>query len=158
MTRRRSRAVKPARCVTYALCALASVAFAGNAMAAPPQGITLGNPWLRFILPSRPAAGYFTLTNTSDKARVLDGVTSPACGELMLHRSIHEGGVDRMTMESSVEIPAHGTLSFAPGGYHLMCVAPAAAVSPGKTIAITLHFSDGGEITADFPVRSMKDE
>ena len=146
---RRQLSVMGALCM--GLCAL-------TALAAPPQGLALSKPWLRFVLPSNPVSGYFTLTNTSSQARVLDGVTSSACGELMLHRSVRENGMERMTMEDGVEIPAHGSLSFAPGSYHLMCVAPTAAVKPGKAIAITLHFSDGSEITADFPVRSVKDE
>jgi periplasmic copper chaperone A len=132
--------------------------FTGGAFAAAPQGVTLSNPWLRFVLPSNPASGYFTLTNTSNESRTLASVTSSACGELMLHRSIRENGIEQMTMESSVEIPAHGSLSFAPGGYHLMCVAPTRAVRPGEAVAITLHFSDGSEMTANFPVRSVKDE
>ncbi len=140
------------------VCALGMACCTAMTLAAPPQGLVLSKPWLRFVLPSNPASGYFTLTNTSNQARVLDGVTSSACGELMMHRSMREGGVERMTMESRVEIPAHGSLNFAPGSYHLMCVEPTAAVSPGKAIAITLHFSDGSEITADFPVRSVKDE
>ena len=146
-------------CRSLALLGALCMGFcAATAFAAPPQGVVLSKPWLRFVLPSNPASGYFTLTNTLDKALVLDGVTSSACGELMMHRSMREGGVERMTMESSVQIPAHGSLNFAPGGYHLMCVEPTAAVSPGKTIAITLHFCDGSAITANFPVRSVKDE
>ncbi|HET8710728.1 MAG TPA: copper chaperone PCu(A)C [Spongiibacteraceae bacterium] len=127
-------------------------------LAAQPQGITVSNQWMRFIVPSTPAAGYLTLNNATDKPYVLDGVASSACGELMMHRSVREGGVERMTMEMSVEIPAHGSLDFAPGGYHLMCVAPRDALRPGKTVDVTLHFSDGSELSVDFPVRSMKDE
>ena len=155
---RRSRAHDSMLRIARSAAGIIAVALVIDAAAAAPAGVTLSKPWIRFILPSRPAAGYFTLTNTADKVAVLDGVKSPACGELMLHRSIREGGIERMTMESSVDIPAHGTLRFAPGGYHLMCVSPTAALAPGGNIAVTLHFRDGSELTAAFPVRSMKDE
>lgn len=133
-------------------------ALALNAVAEPPPGLALSDQWLRVILPSRPAAGYFTLTNSSDQAYVLDGAASPSCDDLMLHLSISEGGVERMTMVDSVDVPAHGSVQFAPGGYHLMCTGPGDDVVPGHSVVVTLHFRAGGEITAEFPVRSPKDE
>jgi hypothetical protein len=57
------------------------------------QGLLISDPWIRFITPSRPAAGYFTLSNATDQSRMLVGAASPACGMLMLHRTIHDGGV-----------------------------------------------------------------
>jgi periplasmic copper chaperone A len=43
---------------------------------------------------------------------------------------------------------------FAPGGYHLMCMQPAAAMRPGKTVAVTLDFAGGETLSAPFPVRN----
>ncbi|WP_300783698.1 copper chaperone PCu(A)C [Enhydrobacter sp.] len=105
------------------------------------------------MLPSRPAAGYFTLSNTSASERTLVGAETPACGELMLHRSVHQGGQDRMEMVSRVPMPAYGTVKFAPGGNHLMCLSPAADVAPGHAITVTLRFADGGTVDAVFAVR-----
>lgn len=108
---------------------------------------------MRFIIPSRPAAGYFTLSNQTAQPRTLVGADSPACGMLMLHRSLTDSGVDRMTMVQDIDVPAHGQVVFAPGGYHLMCMSPTPVMVPGHSVSVTLRFKDGGAITASFPVR-----
>jgi periplasmic copper chaperone A len=117
------------------------------------QGFVVRDPWMRFVMPSRPAAGYFTLSNATSAPLTLVGATSPACGALMLHRTVHEGNVDTMAMVKDVTVPAHGTVSFAPGGYHLMCMSPSPQMISGHSVAVTLRFANGGEITASFPVR-----
>ena len=61
-------------------------------------------------------------------------------------------------MVDSVDVPAHGSVSFEPGGYHLMCMKPSSAVKPGNSVKMTLGFGDGGTLTADFHVRNAKGE
>lgn len=119
-----------------------------SALAAPP--ITISQPWFRYIVPQTPAGGYMTLRNTSAHPEVLTGAHSPACGMLMLHRSESSGGADRMVHVPSVAVPPHGTLSFAPGGYHLMCMQP--RMRPGENVAVTLTFQGGQTVSAAFPV------
>lgn len=138
--------------VASALLALGAVlASAGAAVAAEP-GIAVQHPWFRFILPARPAGGYFTLANHGATPRVLVGAASPACEMVVLHRSMREGGMDRMATVQNLPVPAHGEVVFGPGGYHLMCMAPK-DMAPGRSVPVTLRFRDGGSITADFPVR-----
>jgi copper(I)-binding protein len=117
------------------------------------QHLAVEGAWIRFILPSLPAAGYFTLANGGDQARILVGAESPACGSLTLHRTIGEGGTERMEMEKNVVVPAHGKVAFAPGGLHLMCVAPSAELHPGASVPVSLRFADGAALTARFSVR-----
>jgi periplasmic copper chaperone A len=136
---------------------IAALAFGAPARAAE-KGVTVSQPWMRTIMPSRPAAGYFTLSNETGKARSLVGAESPACGMLMLHKSVSENGVDRMVMEKQIAIPAHGAVRFAPGGYHLMCMAPTAAVKSGNSVPVTLKFGDGGTLMVSFPVRGIADK
>lgn len=124
-----------------------------TALPAAAAGLSLHDPWMRLVIPSRPAAGYFTLSNDTGKPQVLTGATAPACGSLMLHQSLSENGMERMAMVKSITVPAHGRITFAPGGYHLMCLSPAAAVTPGGSVPVTLHFADGSTLTAAFPVR-----
>ena len=58
-------------------------------------------------------------------------------------------------MVQTVRIPAHGKVTFAPGGYHLMCMSPAKDMAPGRSVPVMLRFENGGGITADFPVRGV---
>ncbi len=138
--------LSPALMIGALLIACATAASAG-------QGLTLSNPRMRMVIPSRPAAGYFDLFNNSGTARELVGASSPACGTLMLHKSTDQGGIDRMVMAGSVPVPAHGRVSFAPGGYHMMCMTPTPELKVGNSVPVTLRFGDGGTLSASFPVR-----
>lgn len=142
-------AVGPA--VKYALAA--AIALLPAATMAAEDGVTVHDAWMRMIVPSRPAAGYFVLNNDSDAPKTLTAASSPACKELMLHESLHKGGQDQMAMTPEVAVPPHDSISFAPGGYHLMCMQPASSLRPGTTIPVTLRFQDGGTLTQDFAVR-----
>ena len=138
--------------VRAAAGALALLGALAAAQAAEP-GLVISKPWMRTVVPTRPAAGYFTLTNDTAKPHALVGASSPACGMLMLHKSVHENGQERMVMVKTIPVAAHKSVTFAPGGYHLMCMSPSHAVTPGSAVAVTLRFADGGTVTADFPVR-----
>lgn len=132
---------------------------AGASVAAADEAdMVLSDGYVRTIIPSRPAAGYFTLENKGDTARVLVGAASPGCGSVMLHQSQSVNGVEKMSPVKSVPVPPHQSVSFAPGGYHLMCMSPAASLKPGSSVPVTLKFDDGGTLTGDFPVRGVGDQ
>jgi periplasmic copper chaperone A len=133
---------------SFALMTVLPVAAASNDLA-------LSNAYVQVTIPSRPAAGYFTLKNNGDKERVLVGASSPGCGSIMLHKSESSGGVESMREVDSITVPAHGSIEFAPGGLHLMCMSPTDALKPGTTTQVTLSFRDGDALTSEFPVRSV---
>jgi periplasmic copper chaperone A len=136
------------------LAVLALAPAAPPTFAQAPHGLVLSGQWFRFIMSSLPAAGYFTLSNRGAAAEKLTGATSPACGMLMLHKSVRKNGTESMVMVPSVAVPAHGKLRFAPGGFHLMCMKPTNAMQRGKTVPVTLEFADGKSLSASFPVRN----
>ena len=82
--------------------------------------VMVENQWMRFIIKSRPAGGYFTVHNNTASQIELTGASSSACGMIMLHQTKEVGGVEKMLPVKEVPVPAHGSISFAPGGYHLM--------------------------------------
>jgi periplasmic copper chaperone A len=131
--------------VRTALLALA--VSVGAAQAAP----TVSDGWFRALPGNLPAGGYFTLHNPAAKPLRLTGAASPACGMLMLHRSDESGGMARMEDVDAVDVPAGGTLAFAPGGYHLMCMD--AKLKIGDRVPVTFDFADGTTLKADFIVR-----
>jgi periplasmic copper chaperone A len=141
------RAAGAGRRLTLALLMLLPSLGAAGATTA---GLTVKNPSVRFIIKSRPAAGYFTLRNNTGSAVDLTGASSSACSMVMLHQSKAENGVEKMLPVKSVSVPPHGTIRFAPGGYHLMCMSPSMKV--GATVPITLKFADGQSVAAQFPV------
>ena len=131
--------------------ALLALAMVSPAMAAPRPTVT--DAWIRALPGKLPAGGYFTLHNATAKAVTLIGASSPACGMLMLHKSESVSGVASMGDVSTIDVPAGGTLKFAPGGYHLMCMDPAASLKKGGTVMISLEFSGGTTQTIEFSVR-----
>jgi len=100
------------------------------------------------------AAGYFTLKNNGDVDRVLVEASSPGCESIMMHKSESVGGMEKMLMVDSVPVPAHQSVDFAPGGFHLMCMSPTESMKPGISVPVTLTFEGGISLTSDFPVRS----
>lgn len=142
--------------VCAALGALAAPAAAAPPSASAPPSVTVSHQWMRFLTPQIPAAGYMTLHNGGSRPTVLTGAASPGCGMLMLHRSIVQSGVAKMVMVQSVTVPSHGSIAFQPGGYHLMCMQPAADVRPGKHVPVSLTFEGGGTLSVVFPVYGAK--
>jgi copper(I)-binding protein len=136
------------------VAAMAALAIVVSAALAEASEVKVGDAWLRALPSGLPAGGYFTLHNNGAKPLTLTGAQSKSCGMLMLHRSSDMGGMMHMEDIEKVDVPPHGTLKFAPGGYHLMCMQPAADIKPGNTVSITLTFADGSSVTAPFAVRN----
>ena len=116
------------------------------------KSVTIEAPWIRLIIPSRPAAGYLTLRNDTDSDTAITAASSPACGDLSLHESVTKDGAATMVPVDKVDATAGGAATFAPGGYHLMCMKPQPELEVGASVPVTLTLSGGQEITQDFPV------
>jgi copper(I)-binding protein len=140
---------------TAVAAALAGAFLTSGAFA---SGISVSDAWFRALPAGLPAGGYFKLHNGTSKPIMLKNADSPACGMLMLHRSMHTSGMEHMMPVGDLDVPAGGTLVFAPGGYHLMCMDPAPAMKAGAIVTVTLHFADGNTVTADFAVRGASGE
>jgi copper(I)-binding protein len=122
--------------------------------ARPAGGLLVQDGWWRALPGSIPAGGYFTLRNNGRQAVALTGASSPACGSIMLHQTTSSGGMAGMKHVKSVDVPPGGSASFAPGGYHLMCMAPGPAMKPGGAVPVTLVFQSGAKLTVTFAVRN----
>ena len=133
-------------------------AMAGAAMAVAPSFVTVSNAWFRMLPAGLPAGGYFTLRNKTDSELQLTGGRSEACGMLMLHKSEEESGMSRMSEVPTVDVRAHGAISFRPGGLHLMCTAPTSAMKLNTAVSVRLEFSNGTKVTVSFLVRNAQGE
>ena len=121
--------------------------------AAQAGSLTVSDGWIRALPAKVPAGGYFTLSNDSGRRMALTGASSPACGMLMLHKTDTESGMASMNDVTAIPIAVGAHVSFAPGGYHLMCMDPTAAIEPGNKVPVTLIFLDGTKVTTTFAVR-----
>ena len=125
-----------------------------QAPAAVQASIMVTDAWFRNLPGALPAGGYFTAKNIGTRDIAITGAKSDACGMLMLHRSSDKGGMSGMDMVTKVEIPAGGTLSFAPAGYHLMCENPKMKI--GAKVPVVLTLSDGTSVAVPFLVRNAR--
>lgn len=102
-------------------------------------------------------AGYMELVNTGDVADTLLAVEADF-PRVMLHESVMDGDVARMEHLMQVEVPAGETVSFAPGGKHVMFMGLGGdPFEVGETFDATLIFENAGRIDVVFKVEEAKD-
>jgi copper(I)-binding protein len=116
--------------------------------------VAVRDAWIRESPPGATMlAGYMRIENHTDAVHFLTGVHSASFGSVMVHRTVVEGGMARMVHQQRVEIPPGGHVSFEPGGYHLMLMAPERPLRAGDRVELVLELADGAELPAAFEVR-----
>lgn len=102
------------------------------------------------------AAGYFEIGNPGSRNLTLVGISSPSFGSVEMHQTVTENGVSRMRGVETVDVPARGRVSFAPGGLHLMLMDASSDLAASKALpmSIELRSADGAtqRIEASFAV------
>ena len=73
----------------------------GCRRSADEHGLEVSGAYKQTTIPSRPAAGYFTLKNNGDVDRVLVEASSPGCESIMIRKSESVGGMEKMLMVST---------------------------------------------------------
>lgn len=118
--------------------------------------IQVSSAWARATPPRPPVGGaYMTLTNTGAEPDHLIGASSEVAKSVELHTHIKDGDVMRMTALSSVELPAGKSISFAPGGLHVMLVGLAAPLKDGTSFPLVLEFANAGKVTVSVDVKPV---
>lgn len=139
---------------TIALAASDAPASSSPATATAPAGIHVTDAWVRGLPAAVPSAGYLTIVNDSDAAVTLTHVTSPDYAMVHVHESYTTpGGESGMRMVSKLRVPAHGKVTFAPGGYHLMLMRAKKELKAGDTTSVVLHFEGGATLSVSMPVK-----
>ena len=113
-----------------------------------PQVIVQQTPTVRLpIVAGRPGVAYLDVAIAGEPGDLVS-VTSPQVGRIEMHESMTQGTMS--SMHALDRIPTRGvrSLSFAPGGRHLMLFDIAPAVHPGSAVTLTFHFADGS--SSDF--------
>ena len=106
---------------------------------------------------ARVGAGYFEVTNNGDATDTLIGVSADF-PRVEVHKSFMDGDVARMMhMEDGVEIAPGETLSFAPGGFHIMFMGLQSPLMIGETIDATLTFENAGDVAIVFNIEERTD-
>lgn len=115
---------------------------------------------VREMLPgSKSTAGYFTLTNHSNKTVTLQSVSATALSRVEVHEHTMNNGVMKMQqVKQGLTIEPHQQLVFQPGGYHLMLFNPQQKIKKGMTLDLTFNFKTEQAIKASAKVVSVLDQ
>ena len=118
--------------------------------------ITIQNAWARATPKgAEVGVGYLTIRNNGASADKLTG-GSADFGAVQLHEMSVANGVMKMRqVDDGLTVPAHGTVTLAPNGYHLMFVGLKQPFVKGQGVKATLTFEHAGSAQVNFDVRGL---
>lgn len=129
----------------------AAVPQSASSGAAPSQPIIVSGAYVRAPLPpTKSAAAYFTVTNTTGVADRLTTVISGAGSSAVLHVTVN--GLMQVAPGDGVLIPGHGKLVLRAGAGHVMIEGLFGTLKPGDNVNLTLTFDNAGPIEVNAPV------
>ena len=100
-------------------------------------------------------ADYFVVHNNGATPDKLTG-GSADFATVEIHEMKTENGVMKMPeLKNGLDIPAHGTIRLAPGGYHIMFAHLTKPLVKGETVQATLTFERAGPIAVEFNVEGI---
>lgn len=136
--------------------ATAALILASAAHAAPRAcAIEVTQAWSRPAAAGTNGAGFMTLTNHGKTADTLVSIETKAATQVQMHQTSMANGVMSMKrLEAGLALSPGQTVTFAPGGYHLMLIGLTRASRAGDKLAATLVFSSGARIKTAFVVGS----
>jgi periplasmic copper chaperone A len=146
-----------------AILLAAAILLYGCAPDAPPtEGSSAGAPatepqvtdaWVRPVPPAaRMTAGYLRIYNPGPETLVIVGAESEKFRSIEIHGTEMVEGVARMRRQPTVAVGAGETVSFEPGGLHLMLMQPVNGVPASGSIELKLVLEGGGRISLVAPV------
>ncbi|AOW46120.1 copper chaperone PCu(A)C [Acetobacter ascendens] len=117
------------------------------------KDITIFDTSLHLAPEGEPATVYFALSNASETAHLLTGVSSPVCQKLVGHHADQESTGGTRVLFTHLALPGNSTLVFPPGGYHLLCFGLSNNVRANQNVQFTFTFMGGSSKTVSIPVQ-----
>jgi copper(I)-binding protein len=125
--------------------------------AAAGDDIVIKQAWSRATPKGAQVAGaYLTIENQGAAADRLISAATPAAAKVEIHEMTTLNGIMMMRpLDSGLVIPAGASVTFAPGGNHLMFIGLGAPLSEGEHVRAALMFEKAGKIDVTFDVGSI---
>ena len=118
---------------------------------AAPNPIVVSGAYVRApVPPTKVAAAYFTVRNTTGTPDRLTGVVTGAGASAVLHTVAPDGSMSAAA--NGALIPAHGSLVLSTGKGHVMIEQLFGRLVAGQHVNIELDFSNAGPIDVVAPV------
>lgn len=119
--------------------------------------VTVVDPYVRAVPPGQPnSAAFMQLQNKSTTEHAIVKAESPVSNVVELHTHINEGGVMKMRQIKQIDVPAQGSTTLKPGGFHVMFLGLKSELKPGQLVPVTLIYEDGSKTTIQATVRMMQ--
>ncbi|HBK09433.1 MAG TPA: hypothetical protein DDZ81_26820 [Acetobacteraceae bacterium] len=119
------------------------------------SGVMVHEAWARASAgAATTGAAYVTLMG-GDQSDTLVGVSAQVATTVEVHETINDNGVMKMRSVAGVPIPAHGMVTFVPGGYHIMLIGLKQPLVAGQSFPLTLRFAHAAPVTVDVTVQGM---
>lgn len=111
--------------------------------------------WVRLpAVAGQPAAAYFTIHGGRSDVKLVR-IESALAANTEMHASMDGmDGMATMVPLDHVDVPAGGTVKFAPGANHAMLIGLDPEVKPGTAVPLRFGFSDG--TTAEAEAKSVR--
>jgi periplasmic copper chaperone A len=118
-------------------------------------GVMVHEAWARASAgAATTGAAYVTLMGGT-QPDTLVGVSTPIAANAEPHETIDDNGVMKMRPVAAVPIPAHETVTFAPGGTHIMLMGLKQPLTAGQSFLLTLTFAHSAPVTVDVKIRGL---
>jgi copper(I)-binding protein len=99
-------------------------------------------------------AAYVTLVGGA-QADSLVAVSTPIAATAEVHETTSDNGVSRMRPVPAVAIPPGRTVTFAPGGFHIMLTGLRQTLTAGESFPLTLTFAHAAPVTVTVQIRPL---
>lgn len=119
--------------------------------------IHISKPWARATPKGASnGAGYLTVTSAATAPDRMTCTGSDAAASCQIHSMTMDNGVMKMRpVEGGLEIKPSESVTFKPGGFHIMLVDLKHPLEAGKTVEVTLQFEKAGTVKVELPVLAI---
>jgi copper(I)-binding protein len=118
------------------------------------DSLVIEDAWIRLPPPGATMfAGYLRMKNPGDVALQVVGAQTSVSARAELHTHLKVDGVMKMRPVPVIDVPAHGEVTLAPGGLHLMLMEPKRTPTEGELIDVVLTLKDGRVVPCRAAVR-----
>jgi len=119
--------------------------------------VSVENAWVR-VPPSLAgaAAAYMVLRNEGDEEAIISGTSSDASSTAEIHLMKEEASMMRMLPVRDITVPAHGSITLAPGTMHIMLAGLKRQLQQGQQVNLALRFKDGRMAKVKAPVLNYR--
>jgi copper(I)-binding protein len=142
-----------------AISVLCITAMHSAAQSPPTDRLSIDDPWARALPPvADNGAAYLRIVNHAMHADTLLSATSPIAGRVEFHTHVRSGAMMMMKKLDTLPIGAHGTLTMAPGGTHVMLFGLKIPLTAGDVFGLSLNFEKAGktEVTVKVEARTAQ--